>query len=185
MKKTLIGLLALVMLGGMVPLAQAAPSVGVTVRVTITSALDITLVSGALIDFGTRDPGAEASVATTSTVIRNTGSGINETYKMYATSPSGWTAGATPAHNTYVLKAAFHGSQPAAGAFDTNTNTLGEGSGNELTASATVLTIDATQTGLSVPYNAERTIWYKFQPPATSSLSGAQDVTVTITAIGG
>ena len=187
MRKTLIGLLVLMMVSGFVALGHAAPDnpVSVTVRVTITSALEITVVSGELIDFGSMAPGAVASIDDTPTVIKNSGSGVDQTYKMYADSPSGWTAGSSAANNTYVLQALFNGSLPTSGNFGSE-DTLGEDSGNEITADGTtVLTIDGSYSGLSVAYDAERTIWYKFQPPATSSLTGTQNITVTITAIEG
>lgn len=179
MKKTLIGLLALVMVGGLVSFAQA---LDVTVRVTITSAVGIELVDGGLIDFGSMAPGAVASIDDTPTVIRNSGSGVNQTYKMSANSPGVWTAGSSAIHDTYVLKAAFHGSEPAPASFGSE-DTLVEDT--EITASGTVLSIDGSVTGLSVPYNAERSIWYEFQPPATSTLTDEQNITVTITAVEG
>ena len=183
MKKTLIGLLVLMMVSGFVALGHAAPDnpVSVTVRVTITSALEITVVSGELIDFGSMAPGVSAVVDEIPTVIKNTGSGVTQTYKMIADSPvDGLTAGAAPDHNVYVLQAAFHDIEPAAGVFGSE-DTLVEDT--EITASGTVLSIDGSETGLSVPYNESRSIWYKFTPPSSSSVTTQQDITVTITAV--
>lgn len=182
MKKTLTCLLACIVVCVVVSLARAAGNPqNVTVRVTITSSLEITVVSGSLIDFGSMAPGAAASVLSSSTTIQNTGSGVNQTYKMFADSPSGWTAGASAANNTYLLQAAFHGSQPTSGNFGAE-DTLGEDVGNEITADGSILTIDGSSTGLSVPFNGQRSIWYNFQPPTTSSETGVLDITVTITA---
>jgi len=181
MKKTLIGLLALVMVSGFVALAQAANPETVIVRVTITTAMGIELVSGGLIDFGPMDAGADAVVVSSSTVIRNDGTGASQTYKMSADHLAGdWTAGSEATHNTYVLQAAFHGDQPAAGDFDAKDNILVEDT--DKFASDTALTIDATQTGANVAWDESRSIWYKFQPPSSSSVTGPQDITVTITA---
>lgn len=175
MKKTLIGLLALVMIGSMVSLAQA---VDVTVRVTIISAVGITVVSGTLIDFGEMAPNAAAVVLSTSTVIKNTGSGVAQTYKMSADHPGDWSTGTTPDHNVYVLQALFNGSEPTPVSFESE-DTL---TSTEITASDSVLAINVNYTGVSVAWDDTRSIWYKFQPPVTSSLTGQQDITVTITA---
>jgi len=181
MKKTLIGLLALLMVGGMVSLAQAAETAEVIVRVTITTAIGIELVSGGLIDFGPMAAGASEVVLSTSTVIRNDGTGASQTYKMSADSPGDWIAGSSATHNTYVLQAAFSSSEPASGNFDApHDNVLIEDTDN--IASNAALTIDGTYTGANVAWDESRSIWYKFQPPSSSSVTGPQDITVTITA---
>lgn len=183
MKKTLIGLLALVMVSGFVALGQAAPSANVTVSVTITTALDITVDSGGTINFGSMDPGDAESVNATPTVIRNSGSGANQTYTMYVTSPGGWSIADTVAHNTYLLEAAVNDAEPASGDFDTLDNLLAEGAGSTKTCSAAVHSIDGDPNGANVPYNETRSIYFNFQPPSTSSLTGVQNITVTIAAV--
>jgi len=171
------------MVSGFVALAQADNPETVTVRVTITTAMGIELVSGGLIDFGPMDAGATAVVVSSSTVIRNDGTGASQTYKMYADSPTGWTAGSEATHNTYVLQAAFNDTLPTVGDFDTLDNELGEDVGGEKTASDAVLTIDGDPNGANVAYDENRSIWYEFQPPLSSSETGQQEITVTITAI--
>jgi len=189
MKRIAIVLGMLLAMGGLV---YAGNPVNPTITVTITQGQDLTIDSGSSIGFGSMTPGDAASVNASSTVVRNSGSGAAGTLKIYADTAAGalttWTIVAATStavgNETCLLQAAVHAIQPASAAnFNARTNLVGDGVGNERTCSATVHSLDGTSTGAGIAYNTTRAIWWLFQPPAITVLTGAQTITVVVTAI--
>lgn len=175
MKKLLSGILALVMFGFIaVQAGIAAESDSVLVKVTILSSLAVEI-SEAELNLGSVNVGS-ATASSQGVTVTNAGSGIAETYSLNLTNPSGWTVSQTAAGaETYVLNAAF----------DTDGSLTWDTANHALSATpvaSTVAKFAGDQTGISVPYNATRKLWFQFLSPTATSLTGEQNITVTITA---
>ena len=189
MKRIAIVLGMLLAMGGLV---YAANPENISITVTISQGQDMTIVSGASIGFGSMAPNTAATVAASSTVVRNSGSGAPETLKIYADTSAGalatWTIVAATStavgNETCLLQAAVHATLPAStAAFNARTNLVGDGIGNERTCSATVHSLTGASTGAAIAYNTTIAIWWLFQPPTITTVSGATSITVVVTAI--
>lgn len=160
------------------PKAEAAQSDAVAVKVTVTPSISVSITETAL-SLGSVSAGS-TSVSTTAVTVTNDGSGVNETYSLSLSNPSGWTASQTAAGvETYVLNAAF--SNLVSGiTWDLIAHAL---STTPVASSATKFSGD--QTGVSVPYNATRKLWFQFRAPTATTVSTEQSIAVTITAQAG
>lgn len=154
---------------------EAAQSDSVAVKVTITPSISVSVTETELL-LGSLAAGA-TKVSTSAVTVTNDGSGVNETYSVNLADPSGWTASQTAAGvETYVLDAAFD----ADGTGITWSETNHALSTTPAASSATKFAGD--QTGLSVPYNAARKLWFQFKAPTATSVSAEQNIAVTVTA---
>ena len=177
-KRSLLILLMLALSLLPVSLAKAASTDTVAVKVTIASTLSVNITETEY-QFGTLNAGS-TTVSATGATVTNNGSGVNETYSLSLTNPSGWTASQTAAgSNTYVLNAAL-----------SNLVTGITWSAANHALSTTPVVCSATkfagdQTGVSVPYNATRKLWFQFLAPTTSTVATEQAITVTVTAQAG
>lgn len=158
-----------------VTLAYAAQSDTVAVKVTIAPTLSVSITEDTL-SFGSVAT-SSATISGSGVTVLNNGSGINETYSLSLTNPSGWTASQTAVGvNTYVLNAAF--SSSTAGITWSEANQAL--SATAVASSSTKFAGD--QTGVTVPYNATRKLWFQFKAPTSSSVSTEQTIVVTVTA---
>ncbi|MFH1777382.1 MAG: hypothetical protein ABH952_07490 [Candidatus Omnitrophota bacterium] len=176
MKQFRISFLVVVLFLGLTAIVQAAETDTVAVKVTISASLSVDITETE-IDLGDVNVGTTTQSASGVT-ITNDGSGINETYSLNLTNPSGWTAAAAAGAETYVLNAAFD--SDGAITWDTANHALT----TALVASSGTQFAD-DQTGLSVPYNETRTLWFQFLAPTVTSETSEQTITVTITAQAG
>jgi len=127
------------------------------------------------------------SVAAGSTTISqsavnviNNSDGVNETYSLSVTNPSGWTASQSAAGaETYVLDAVFD----ADGTGITWSEANQALSTTAVASSATKFAGD--QAGVNVPYNATRKLWFQFKAPTSTTVNTEQSIVVTITAQAG
>ena len=188
MKRIAIVLGMMLAMGGLV---YAANPENISITVSITQGQDLTIDGGSTIDFGPMAPAAAASVAASSTVVRNSGTGAPETLKIYADTSAGalatWTIVADTStavgNETCLLQAAVHATLPASAAeFNARTNIVADG-GTGTTCSATVHSLDGTSTGAGIAYDTTRAIWWLFQPPTITTVSGATSITVVVTAM--
>jgi len=154
----------------------AASTDTLAITVTVSSVLGVNITEGTL---ALGSVGAGGTVASpTGVTITNTGSGINETFQISVANPSGWTASQTAAGvDTYVLNAAFD-SDGAGITWNPANHAL---STTAVSSSATKFAGDAT--GVAVPYNAARKLWFQFKAPTQSSVTTQQSITLTVTAI--
>ena len=156
----------------------AASSDTVTISVTVSSTLGVDITEGTL-SLGSVGVGT-TTTSPTGVTITNTGSGANETYELSLTNPTGWTASQTAAGvDTYMLCAAF----------DTVGTSISWSAANDA-LSTTPVACSATKfagnaTGLSVPYNIARKLWFQFKAPTQSSITTLQAITLTVTAVAG
>lgn len=158
-----------------ISISEAAQSDSLNVRVTITPSISVSITETELL-LGSVAAGA-TKASTSAVTVTNDGSGVNETYSLSLTNPSGWTASQTAAGvETYVLNSAFD----ADGASITWSETNHALSTTPVASSATKFAGD--QTGASVPYNAIRKLWFQFKAPTATSVSTEQSITVTVTA---
>lgn len=180
MKKTLLGLLALMMVGGLVSLAQAANPVNFNVTVNVVHTLSVSYNSAdvtSYADLGIVNPDGSAVASIGGIRITNNGTGLAETYALNLTNPTDWTASTTAGADTYVLNAAFDSTggpspwDPAKHALTTS-----------LVASSVTQFAGDDQTGLNVPWNEVRDLWFEFTPPTMTTLTGVQSIAITITA---
>ena len=155
--------------------ANAASSDSVAIKVTITPSISVNITEGALA-LGSVVAGS-TTVSATAITVTNDGSGVNETYSLSLTNPSGWTASQTAAGSeTYVLNAAF--SNLATGITWSEANDAL--STTPVVSTATKFAGD--QTGVNVAYNAVRKLWFQFKAPTATSVSAEQSIVLTVTA---
>lgn len=178
MKKCLaliVGILFLLTFFTFISRSNATDSASVTITVTILSSVSISINQSTL-DLGPVGVNT-TTVSTSGIVVTNDGSGINETYSLNLTNPSGWAASQTaPGSETYVLNAAFASASSAISWSEAN---------HALSTTAAICTdvkFAGDQTGISVPYNATRPLWFQFKSPTSTAVTSAQSITVTITA---
>ena len=182
MKKGFIGLLivmiSMALLSLAAPKAEADNPVDFNVTVNVLHTLSVEYDSADVTAYATLDANiGGAAVETTSGItITNNGSGVNETYSLNLTNPSGWTASDTAGTETYVLNAAFDGDGTISWLAANHALTT-----SPVASSGTQFAGD-DQTGLAVPYDEERELWFEFTPPTTTTLTGSQSITITITA---
>lgn len=156
-------------------LTQAEQSGTVTIKVTIAPSISVSLSEDA-VSLGSLAAGATA-VSTTPITITNNGSGINQTYSLSLTNPSGWTASQVSAGvEEFALNAAFSDSATTI-TWDTAEHAL-----STAPVSATSAKFAGNQTGINVPYNATRKLWFQFKAPTATTVNTEQSIVVTITA---
>jgi len=155
--------------------AEFTPSASVRVNVKVTPALSVSITEDTL-PLGSLSAGGTVESATGVTV-KNNGSGIAETYSLSLSNPAGWTASQTAAgQEIYVLNAAF--SNVVSGiTWNTTNHAL---STTPVACSTTKFAGD--QTGVSVPYNATRKLWFQFKAPTATVVGAEQSIVVTVTA---
>ena len=194
MKRLLSLALGVLLAMSFLSIAEAADNDSVYVYVTVTGVLAVDILETAL-DFGSVSADS-TSVLSSSATVRNTSSGLTESYKIKGSnsSPSNWTiasAATGPGENRFVLYAAFHGSQP--GDVD-GTWSEDDLESTDQNCSDTVFTIDGTQKGTNVPANkpgnytatgSDRGMWFRIKTPTSLSVGSgtAQTITVTVTAM--
>ena len=154
---------------------EAAQSDTLAVKVTIAPSISVNITEDTL-SFGSVAAGS-TTVSSAGATVTNNGSGVNETYSLSVTDPSGWTASQTAAGaETYVLNTAF--SNLASGV------TWGEAN-HALSTSPVVSTATkfaGDQTGVAVPYNAARKLWFQFKAPTATNVGTEQSIVITVTA---
>lgn len=156
------------------PKAEAASSDTVAVRVTVTPSISVSITEDTL-SFGSVAAGS-TTVSATGVTVTNNGSGVNETYSLSLTNPSGWTASTTQGNETYVLNAGF--SSVIGGiTWSAANHAL---STTPVVSTATKFAGD--QTGVSVPYNTARKLWFQFKAPNATNVGTEQSIVVTVTA---
>ncbi len=154
--------------------AFAANSATINVTVSIAAQASIS-VTGGPVDFGTMGIGA-SSVSTTQVVVKNNGSGGNETYSISLIDPSGWTSVVTaPGAEQYRLSCAF----------DADGSLTWNPTNNALTTTtqaSTATKFAGDETGLHVPYNADRHLYFKMETPSSTSSTTGKTIQVVIVA---
>ncbi len=174
MKKFLAGILTMLLFLGFAVCVEADQTDSVAVKVTILSSISVDITETEVVLASVSTGGTTAS--TTEVTVTNTGSGIDETYSLNLIDPTDWTASQTaPDAEVYVLNAAFNSD---------GTLTWDE-TNHALSTTSVVCTSSqfaGDQTGVSVPYNEVRKLWFQFQAPTATSVTTQQSITVTITA---
>jgi hypothetical protein len=159
----------------LVPASQAFAAVSDTVSITVTISATVSVdIAEGSYDFGSLAIGATQTSASSLT-LTNDGSGIDETYSLNCSDTADWTAGSSPAADTFVLSAQFNSVAPAS--FDAVNDVL---STTPVAASGTLFAGD--ETGASVPYNEVRNLWLQIQTPTTTAATAQQAITLTVTA---
>ena len=155
--------------------AEAGQSGSVAVKVTVTPSISVNIAETSFA-FGSVAAGS-TSVSTSAVTVTNDGSGVNETYSLSLSNPSGWTVSQSVAGvETYILNAAF--SSVASGiTWDVTKHAL-----STTPVACSVAKFDGDQTGASVPYNAARNLWFQFKAPTATAVTTEQNIAVTITA---
>ncbi len=168
--------LSVVLLLGSSQLVWAANPATITVTVTIQN---LSVSATGPIAFGTVSAGSETVSGSASTVTND--GNITETYSLSLTNPGGWTAvQAAPGAEEYALSAQFNSGAPTAASFSYANHAL---STTSVASSATKFA--GNQTGLSVAASATRSLWFRFNAPASTTVTTQQSITVTITAAAG
>lgn len=155
--------------------AFAANTATFNVTISIAASADITIIEGGPIDFGVQGAGNSA-ISSSPIIIKNSGSGSNQTYSLNLINPSGWTAvGSVPGFDQYRLSAAF----------DSDGAGITWGDNCVLTTSsipASVTQFAGDQTGSAVAYNAERKLWLSIDAPSGTSSPSQKTIQVALVA---
>lgn len=155
--------------------AFAAQTDTVAVRVTVTPVLSVNITETSLA-LGSVASGS-TTVSTSGITVTNDGSGVNETYSLSVANPAAWTVSQTaPGTEIYVLNAAF--SNLVSGVTWNEANHAL--STTAVASSSTKFAGD--QTGVSVPKNATRKLWFQFKAPTATAATTEQTITLTVTA---
>jgi hypothetical protein len=154
-------------------------------NVTVTrNILTVDVTATSPIAFGTLTAPSTTVSASASTVT-NAG---NETvtYSLSLANPAGWTAvQAAPGAGQYCLSAMFSTAQPSAGSFSYVNHALATGAPGPACSATQFGNGTAGESGLSVPASEVRSLWFRFESPASTTVSGEQTIAVTVTATGG
>ena len=153
-------------------------------NVTITNdILAVAVIATSPIAFGTVIA-PSTTVSDSSSTVTSAGT-ETQTYSLSLANPSGWTAvQAAPGAGEYCLSAMFSAAQPAAGDFSYANHALATGAPAACTATQ-FGNGNSAESGLSVPAAEIRSLWFKFEAPASTTVSGEQTITVTVTAAAG
>lgn len=174
MSKYLMAAWALLVLFGFTVQGWSAESDTISVKVTVSASLSVDI-SETEIDLGPVAIGGNA-VSSSGVTVTNNGSGVAETYSLSLGNTAGWTDSQTgAAAETYVLNAAFDSTGSVA--WNTANHAL-----STTPVACTGSKFAGDQTGVGVPYNAARKLWFQFLAPTTTSINTEQAITVTITA---
>lgn len=170
---TIISVMTLVM--GVSTSALAENPATFMVTVSIAAEANIDVIQGGPIVFGIMNTG-DSEISDSAIVIRNSGSGGNQTYSLALTNPAVWTAvTTTPGMDEYRLSAAF----------DSDGNLTWNPANHALTTSSVASTATkfaGDETGRGVPYNAIRHLYTKMETPSMTSSASEKSIQVTITA---
>ncbi|MCX5713239.1 MAG: hypothetical protein NT033_00155 [Candidatus Omnitrophica bacterium] len=154
--------------------AFAANSATINVTVSIAQKASIS-VTGGPVDFGAMKIGG-SSVSSSAVVVKNNGSGGNETYSLSLINPSGWTAvTAAPGVDQYRLSSAF----------DATGTVTWNPTNHALTTSSlpsTAAKFAGSETGTAVLYNADRHLYLKLETPSATLSSGSKTIQIVIMA---
>lgn len=145
------------------------------VTVSIATEASIDVIQGGPIDFGVMSTG-DAAVSGSAVIIRNSGSGGNQTYSLALANPASWTAvTTTPGADEYRLS----------GAFDSDGVLSWNPVNHALTTSSVASTgtkFAGDETGTAVPHNADRNLYLKMETPSATSSASEKSIQVTVTA---
>jgi len=186
MRKGFIGLVvvmvSMALLSLAAPKAEADNPVNFNVTVNVVHTLSVSYEVADVTDYATLDANIGGAAVETAggITITNDGSGANETYSLSLANPGGWTASDTAAGaDTYVLNAAF----------DSTDGPTAWNVANHTLTTSPVASGDTggkfagdDQTGLNVPYDATRELWFQLIPPTSTTQTGTKSITITITA---
>jgi len=156
----------------------AAPSIAdMEVSVTIVNAGVSVTITGGPVTFGQLTAGTPGVVCSAPASITFSGGSGVVTYKLNLTNPPGWTADSAASANHYILQSAF---SAAAGGITWTANDNLTTAG--VPCSATQFAGDTT--GVAVPANTAKSLWFRFTPPTSVSNAGtAQTIDITVTAV--
>lgn len=178
MKKLIVIVVVMLMVGGMVSMVRAGSTDSMTLTVTATSPIDVTIYATTY-DFGTVALNS-TSISTTSTAVKNTASTSIETYNLRVSADgTGWTiADSTGGSSNVRIQAIWNTTKPAdiTDSTDYNLDTAGK------TCDGTLFAGDEPHDGYSVDAGDEENLWFKLWTPEQSGSVGAKTFYLTITA---
>lgn len=157
--------------------AMAVNPASLVLRVTPGVTRDVVLSTG-LVNMGTLNLGTVNNITASSVTVTNGGtSNVSETFALRINGGvTVWTAGAAAGADIYHLRAIFNAATvPVTANFgpeDDMTTTS--------TASSATVYSNGVETGVSVPVNGARGLWFKLDLPTTSSSAASQDIGVEV-----
>lgn len=156
--------------------ADAANPATITVTVTIQN---LSVAASGPIAFGTVSAGSQ-TVSTGASTVTNDGNSP-ETFWLSLTDPAGWLAvQSAPGAEEYALLAKFNSAAPAAGSFTYVDHAL-----STVSTASSGTKFAGDETGLSVAAAATRSLWFRFNAPASTVVTAQQSITVVVTAAAG
>ena len=187
MKRVMGLIIGLVLLLGMVSIAQAATGTqDIAVKVTVTAELSVS-VNRNEYNFGAQSVGA-TTVSTQAITVTNDSTSAQESYQLNGTntSPSNWTLASAPALNTLELRAVFEGTsdsdQPSESDFHASNDDLATGSGVYCTtAQFAVDGSPVAEKGIDVNTSDPRYLWFLLKTPTSVSVGSGSEQTSTVT----
>ncbi|MCM8781752.1 MAG: hypothetical protein NC828_01695 [Candidatus Omnitrophica bacterium] len=174
--KKLLTVITLIMTFGIAASAYAAQlDTLLTIKVKVKPSISVDIAETELSLGDVTAGGFRTSMG--SVTVTNNGSGINETYSLSLANPSRWTAVQdTTGVEKYILNAAFDADGNGI-AWDNAKHALSTD-----VVSCSVVKFAGDQTGVAVPYNEVRKLWFQFKAPTATSVTTEQSITVTVTA---
>ncbi len=156
--------------------AFAANPATISVTVTIQN---LSVTASGPIAFGTVVAGSQ-TVSSGASTITNDGN-VVESMSLSLTNPGSWTAvQAAPVAEEYALLAQFNAAAPTPVSFTYANHALSTSS-----VASSVTKFAGDQTGVSMAVAATRSLWFRFNAPASTAVTTQQTISVTVTASAG
>jgi hypothetical protein len=179
-KKLLMAAVVSVGLLGLSRSAFALNYASANLNVTVNGDLSMSIVGSADTTFPAIAPGA-SSISGSAIVVLNDSVGIVETFTLKSFDSDPWTLQNVPGNNQFALQALFNTVAPATGDFAVPADSL-----NLLDKSAQTNgglgSFEGDQSGAAVMPGSQRSLWFQFQSPTTTTSFGSRVLTVSIVA---
>ena len=176
MKRLIVIMAVVVLVGGMVSMVRAGSSDTMTLTVNAISAVDVTIYATTYA-FGDLNLNS-TSISATSIAVRNTSSTSIQKYTLKVSADgTNWTvADSTGGDSNVRIQAEWNTTRPASIPDSTNYNLDTAGK----TCNGTLFAGD--QDGYQVNPNGEENLWFKLWTPEMSGYIGAKTFYLTVTA---
>lgn len=151
-----------------------------SLNVTVNGDLSMSIVGPTEATFPAVVPGG-SSVSGSAIVVLNDSVGIVETFTLKSFDSAPWTLQNAPGNNQFALQGLFNSAAPAATDFTVPADSLTLAD-KAATTSGGLGSFEGDQSGAGVMPGTQRSAWFKFQAPTTTTSFGARVLTVSIVA---
>lgn len=160
--------------------ASAANFASASLNVTVTGELSMSIVGPSEATFPAVAPGG-SSVSGSAIVVLNDSAGIVETFTLKSFDSTPWTLQNAPGVNQFALQGLFNTVAPATTDFAVPADSLNL-TDKAATTSGGLGNFEGDQSGAGVMPGTQRSAWFKFQAPTSTTSFGSRVLTVSIVA---